>query len=250
MKKFQSILLFLIICLFSQLSFSSEVIKFSTLEWPPYLGANLPQKGLGIEILKEAFKAEGFTNIQVDFLPWSRALSVVENEEGYAGCLLAYYSKERTEKFIYSDPLISGPIRFAMRNDNTIQWNKLKDLKDKKIGVVQDYINSVELDQLLADKALLADMSISDENNLEKLALRRTDLAVVDINVFTYLLKKDPKLKGYKDQIHLSPKNLDEKKMYILFKKNKEGERLSKIFNKGLKKINPSEIVRKYMEKL
>lgn len=250
MKKSRQIFLLFSLLLSSQISFSAEILKFSTLEWSPYLGEKIPKLGFGVEILKLAFKAEGYDNIEVEFLPWSRALAVVENKEGYAGCLLAYYSKERAEKFIYSDPVISGPIKFAMRNDKIIPWRKLEDLKDRPIGVVQDYVNSPELDRLFAEKKLFADNSISDTNNLEKLAQKRTDIAVVDANVFTYLLKTNPQLKPFENKLSLDQRTLDDKKLYILFSKSKEGRRLADIFNKGLKKIKPAEIARKYMSSI
>jgi polar amino acid transport system substrate-binding protein len=250
MKSFQKSLLILSLLLFSNLSHSAEKLKFSTLEWPPYLGVTLPNQGLGIEILKQAFKAEGYSDIDIHLFPWSRALSVVEKNEGYAGCLLAYYSEERTKKFIYSDAITSGPIKFAMRSDNIIKWDKLQDLSEQRIGVVQDYVNSPELDQLIASKKLFADTSINDANNLEKLAFKRIDMAVVDINVFTYLMKVHPSLKLHADKLKIIPKTLDDKKLYILFARSKEGARLAKIFNSGLKKIKPAEITKKYMEHL
>jgi polar amino acid transport system substrate-binding protein len=250
MTKFHKTILLLALSFYSHISFSSELLKFTTLDWPPYLSKNLPQEGFGVEILKQAFKAEGYDNIQVNFLPWSRALALVEEKGEYIGCLLAYYSKERAEKFIYSDSVISGPIQFAMRNDNIIKWGKLEELKNHRIGIVQDYVNSPELDQLIASKKLLADPSVSDANNLLKLASKRIDLAVVDTNVFTYLLKTSPPLKAYKDQLQISPKVLDEKKLYILFSKSEKGQKFADIFNKGLKKINPAEIAKKYIEKI
>lgn len=235
---------------FSQMAEASETLNFATLEWPPYLSEKLKDQGFGILILKEAFKAEGYKDIKVDFLPWSRALMNAEKGKTHIGVLMAYYSKERTEKFIYSDPIASGPIQFVMRKNNVIKWKNLVDLKNKSIGVVQDYINSPELDDLISKKVLKSDPSISDLNNLQKLAHSRTDLAVIDSNVFNYLLKTAPELTTYKDQLVVDTKILEDKKLYVLFTKNKNGMRLAKIFNEGLKKINSEKIAKKYMNEL
>lgn len=245
----KALLGFLIAFLLSTPTFA-QTIKFSTLEWPPYLGEKLPEQGFGVEIVRAAFRAEGIDHVTTDFLPWSRALLVAEQGKEYSGVMLAYYSKERSEKFIYSDPVISGEIKFAMRNDNVISWNKFIDLKNKKIGVVQDYVNNPELDKLISDKTLWAEASASDENNITKLAYKRTDLAVVDTNVFDYLVKTAPTLRPFKDQLQIHGKTLEDKKLYVLFSKNEEGMRLVKIFNRGLKKINPSEIAKKYMAQI
>jgi polar amino acid transport system substrate-binding protein len=241
---------FLFTLFYSHTSLASELLRFSTLDWPPYSGENLPGKGLTAEIISAAFKAEGYLNIQFDFLPWSRALSVAEKDERYIGCLNAYYSKERAKKFIISDPVISSLIKFAERRDNPIKWNHLEDLRGKKIGVVQDYVNTSELEQLFTNKTLYADIAIDDSSNLTKIAYRRVDLAIIDSNVFEYLMNTHLHFKTLKNELILGPKILEEKKLFVLFSKNLKGKKYAQIFNRGLKKINITKLAMDYMDKI
>ncbi len=227
-----------------------RAVKFVTLEWPPYLGANLPHQGIGIQILKAALKAEGYNNIEISFLPWSRALKELQNNSDIAGCLLAYYSEDRTKIYHFSDPLTVAPIHFAFNKSHPVNWKNLSDLKAKRVGVVQDYVNTDELDELLSKKIIIADSATSDLNNIEKLARQRTDLAVIDKNVFTYLVKTAPELNDYRDELKLDARSLDDKKLYVLFSQNKKYASLIKDFNKGLKKINPAKMTKDYIDKL
>lgn len=51
----------------------TDVIRLTSLEWPPYSGKYLPEGGISIKIAKEAFLAEGYT-LHVDFYPWARTV--------------------------------------------------------------------------------------------------------------------------------------------------------------------------------
>lgn len=248
MKVF-SIIIFLCYLIQSSVGWT-RTLKFSTLEWPPYLSESLPNKGFGIKILNAAISTQMNATIKVDFLPWSRALDAVRNNQGYAGCLLAYYSKERERQFYYSDPVISAPIHFIVRKDKKVRWENLEDLTNKRIGVVQDYVNSVELDRLISQKIIKADPALKDESNIEKLIHGRIDMAVIDKNVFKYLMKATPRFKIYADQLIVDPKVLDDKKLYVLFPKTPEGKKMMQIFNRGLKKINPRDIAQKELDNL
>lgn len=234
----------------SNFSLAGETLRFTSLEWPPYVGENLPGKGLSTEILKAAFAAEGYKNIQVHFFPWSRALSQLEINEKYIGCFPAYYSKERAKKFIFSNAINISPIRLAYTKDNPIQWKNLIDLKGKRIGIVQDYVNPIELDQLFSNNTLTADVAISDLSNLSKLAYKRIDLAIIDTNVFDYLISTDAYLQSIKNTLLIGTQTIEEKKLFVLFSKSTKGKKYVEIFNRGLKKIDASKITKNYMTTL
>jgi polar amino acid transport system substrate-binding protein len=227
-----------------------DPLMFATTEWPPYESAKLPDNGFGIEIVRKAFQAEGNYKIGFEFFPWSRALLTAEVDKQFVGGFFAYYSDERGKKFYFSDPITVNPIVLVQRKDHPIPWQKLSDLQGKTVGVVQDYVNPPEIDKLIAEKVILADLAVDDENNIEKLAMKRTDAAVVDKYVFNYLIKRNPKIRAHSENLELNPKILELKKIYIIFRKDDEGKRLVQIFNRGLKKINVNEIIKNYMTKL
>lgn len=245
MKK---ILLVLSLILFNNLSYSADiVVNLTSLDWPPYSSKSLKQQGASVAVAKAAFKEMGY-ELKVTFFPWSRAVALAKDgKSDYSGYFPEYYSEDTEKEFIYSEPMGSGPLGFAERKNNVIQWEQLSDLKEYKIGVVQDYINTTEFDEMVMRKSLKTSTTTSDTKNLLKLVNNRLDLAVIDKNVMNYLLKTDKALAKKSNVTQFNMKILEDKKLFICFKKGKEGEKLAKIYNDGLKKIDISKIMQQYL---
>lgn len=226
-----------------------KTVYLTSLDWPPYSGKDLPGKGPSIEVAKAAFAAMGYTLV-VDFYPWSRAVSLATDKGSkYSGYFPEYYSDEVAQTFTYSDVMGNGPLGFAQRKDKPIKWTTLDDLKDVSVGVVQDYVNTAEFDARTADGRITAQTVTSDSTNLVKLARGRIDLAVVDTNVLDYILRTDSKLADYKDNLEFNATMLEDKKLFVCFKKDEKNAALTKIFNEGLKKIDISAIMKKGLGK-
>ncbi|MFC4157762.1 substrate-binding periplasmic protein [Chitinimonas lacunae] len=223
-----------------------KTVTLASLEWPPYTGAKLPEQGASVAVARAAFKAMGY-ELKVEFYPWSRAVQLAKNSPGHAGYFPEYYSDELKNDFVLSEPMGSGPLGLAQRNDKPLNWSKISDLSAIKVGVVQDYLNTTEFDARVAAKQQRVDVAPDDSRNLMKLGAGRIDAAVVDSNVFTYLLKTDPQLKPYVGQLSMNPRLMEDKKLYICFKKGAEGERIARVFNEGLKKIDISAIMAKHL---
>lgn len=245
MKK---ILISLGIIFFSSIGYSADkVVQLTSLDWPPYSSKSLAEQGASVAVAKAAFKAMGY-DLKVSFFPWSRAVALAKDDKSqYSGYFPEYHSTDTAKDFIYSDPMGSGPLGFAERKDKVINWSKLDDLKAYKIGVVQDYINTTEFDSMVASKALKTSTTTSDTKNLLKLVNGRLDLAVVDKNVMNYLFKTDKKLGKKSSQAQFNTTLLEDKKLFICFKKNAKGEDLAKIYNEGLKKIDINKIMQQYL---
>ena len=88
---------------------------------------------------------------------------------------------------------------------------------------------------------------ISDKNNILKVVNGRLDLAVIDRNVMDYLFKTDKALSGKEGKASFNEKLLEDKKLYICFKKTPGGAEMAKIFNEGLKKIDVNAIMAKHI---
>lgn len=224
-------------------SFAQEkIIKLTSTEWPPYTGAKLKEQGASAVVAKEAFKAMGYTLV-VEFYPWTRAVTMAKEDPKYMGYFPEYHSADLAKEFTFSDPMGNGPLGFAERNDKRVTWNSIDDLSKFRVGVVQDYVNTEEFDKRVTDKKLKVDVTTSDLKNLQKLDGGRIDLAVVDKNVMDYLIRTAPELASAKTSLRFNDKLLEDKKLYICFKKGAEGEKLAKIYSEGLKKINVAAIM-------
>lgn len=244
----KNILLATSLILFTSMSYSAnKVIQLTSLEWPPYSSKSLPEQGASVAVAKAAFKAMGY-ELKVKFFPWSRAVALAKDSNSqYAGYFPEYYSQEIEKDFIYSESMGSGPLGFAERKDHSISWSALSDLKPYRIGVVQDYVNTAEFDAMVANKSLKSSTTISDTNNLMKLVNSRLDLAVVDKNVMNYLFKTDKMLAKKANLAQFNATLLEDKQLFICFKKGNQGENLAKIYNEGLKKIDIEAIMAQYL---
>lgn len=221
--------------------------KITSLEWPPYTGEKLPAMGASAAVVAEAMKAAG-NGVKIEFHQWTRAVNLAKSDDGYVAYFPEYYSKENAAEFLYSDPIGVGPLVFVERKAAPVTWTSYDSLKGKTIGVVKDYVNTEELDAKIASKALTGSEAPDDVKNLQKLAAGRVDVAVIDVNVFHYLAKNDPAIKAVAAQLQVNAKVLEDKKLYVCFKKNAAGEKALKAFNAGLKKVNIDEVMRKYFQ--
>lgn len=224
-------------------------VRLTSLEWPPYAGMSLPGQGAAAVVAREAFKAMGYT-LQVEFYPWSRAVKMVQQDERYHGYFPEYLSAQVAARFNCVGSLGEGPLGFAQRRSASVVWNRLEDLQGLRLGVVQDYVNTAEFDDRVARKLLQVDVAPTDSSNLLKLAASRIDLAVIDRNVFSYLMATQPALQGLSAALEFNPHILEPKKLYICFRQGPEGAKLARALEKGLMKIDVADISTRYLQGL
>jgi polar amino acid transport system substrate-binding protein len=220
-----------------------KTVVLTSLEWPPYTSASLPGGGAAALVAAEAFRAMGY-QLKVTFLPWNRAVEDAKADAGVAGYFPEYDSVENRAAFAYSDALGSGPLGFVERKDAPVAWTTLADLQSKTIGVVNGYINTEAFDAMVAKRQLRVDPVVDDATNVVKVANGRMPLAVIDRNVLTFLVNNDKVVIPYRGAVQFNARILEDKKLFVCFKKGKVGEEWAKIFNEGLKKINAEKILR------
>jgi polar amino acid transport system substrate-binding protein len=226
-----------------------KTIHLTSLEWPPYSGADLAHQGQTIKRATEIFATMGYT-LKVDFFPWARAVKLGLNETSkYMGYLPEYFDDSLTQKCFFSEPIGFSPLGFAQLKTAPVKWKNLDDIATlAKVGVVRDYINTAELDARIASGNINGDVSISDVANIKKLGGKRIPLIVIDERVLNYWLTHDAELKQFKDKIEFNPKLLDKKNLYLCFKKNDQGRQFLKIFNDGLNRLKMKSFMRESLK--
>lgn len=233
-------LFLLMTCLACQGAAYAEIIRLTSLHWPPYSGKNLPAEGASIAVVKAAFAAMGH-QLEVDFYPWSRAVKLAhQSNTPYVGYFPEYYYD--TVEFVFSLPMGMSPLGLIEQRKHPISWVSIKDLRAYRLGVVQDYVNTEELDRAIADDLQVAEAVTSDEYNIKKVAAGRIDAAVIDVYVMRYLLRQ-AKLKPLADKVQLNSQLLANKHLYVAFKNTPEGRRWQAILNEGLQRIDVAEIM-------
>jgi polar amino acid transport system substrate-binding protein len=227
---------------------SAQTVSLTSLEWPPYTGDALAEKGASVKIAEAAFEAAG-KQLEVAFYPWVRAVETAKQDENFLGYFPEYYAKEIEADFIFSERMGDSPLGFIQQAANPVQWETLNDLKGVSIGTVQGYVNTAEFDEMAASGALNIDAATDDATNIKKVAAGRLDLAVIDKYVFEYLISTDPALGKLKDKISFNDKLLELKGLHICFRRSPEGQSMADAFNAGLAKIDYKAIEAEYMAK-
>jgi polar amino acid transport system substrate-binding protein len=214
----------------------AERVVLATLEWPPYTAENLPENGTSAAIVRDAFAAMGY-ELELRFYPWSRAVQEASMDPDVVGFFPEYPNAERETQFIVSDVFGKSPLGFAHRVNVAFSWNELADLRKYSLGTVAGYVNSDEFDRLVKQGELKVDTSNTDALNLRKVLAARIEAAVVDENVFDYLMKTDPLLQQRQDEMAMSSQLLKIHDMVVCFVRTEAGAEMARRFNEGLKRI-------------
>lgn len=224
----------------------SETVYLASLDWPPYSGKQLQQQGASVAVATAAFAAMGH-ELKVDFLPWTRAVkSSSQADSKYLGYFPEYAYESDT--FSFSDVMGLSPLGIVENKAKPVTWETTADFSKINLGVVQDYVNTEELDSLIADGTIKPSVAPSDLTNMQKVAGGRIDAAVIDVNVFANLLKNSPQLKSAQDKVQINSKLLINKELVVAFKNAGDGENWLEIYNQGLKKVDVDAIMSPFLK--
>ncbi|WP_019676276.1 substrate-binding periplasmic protein [Arsukibacterium perlucidum] len=191
----------------------SNTVYLASLEWPPYTGQQLANGGKTAELVSHIFQQMGY-QVVIDFLPWSRA---VRFSTGPEPKYLAYFPEYPLE---HDDLKLSGCIGYshvglAEHSNAPLQINSTEDLKNYRLGVVQDYVNTTTIDQMIEDKLLKVEVSLNDKQNLLRLAHQRLDAAVIDYDVLQYLIATEPELTPFKQVLQFNHSEYEMKTLHM-----------------------------------
>lgn len=218
----------------------ADTLKLTSLLWPPYAGQQLEYQGVSIMVAKAALNAMGH-DLQVDFYPWSRAVKLASKPNtDYLGYFPEYH--HQTDVFIFSKGIGSSPLGLVEQKLHPISWTKTTDLKQYVVGVVQGYVNTDEIDSLIASGSLRVEAVSSDEHNIKKVAAGRIDAAVIDVHVLRYLLQQKA-LAPLSPKLQMNKKLLESKQLHVAFLNNAEGKKWRDIMDQGLAKIDVEDIL-------
>ena len=175
---------------------SNKELNLATLEWPPYIGEELCNKGWVFQLTVAMLVSRGY-QVNVHFFPWARSVKMVEM--GKMDILFPEYfiedsapsdvidGKKRSELLAQSNRFPGGNISFLKRkNDDIVFDGNLSQLKGQTIGVVRGYQNTPEFDAMM-DAKLITVIEAVDELQLMKLLIaKRVNLIIGDPIVFRY----------------------------------------------------------------
>ncbi len=186
--------LILTFLLFTQMTFANEMrIAFET-DWPPYSSRFMKDGGIFPIILKKALSKLDY-KLKVEWYPWNRALREVEkNHILCAGG--AYYTEDRSKRFLYSSPVISTTMVIAINKIVKQTIHTLNDLQGLRIGLANGYAYPKEVYNIPGIRYINA----GDVNELIKmLGSGRVDAILEEQSTIKYLISS--KYINYKSSI-------------------------------------------------
>jgi polar amino acid transport system substrate-binding protein len=224
---------------------SNADVQLATLDWQPYVGQDLPNKGYVYQLIEKVFAEQGLS-VSIQFLPFARIINLAASGQ-IDGYFPEYMNEDNAKTFLYSNPYPGGDVGFIRLANSQMDvktkknMNNFTGFSNLQIGVVRGYINTVAFD---AADYLVKQETGSDLLNLKKLLFERIDLAFIDPNVANYLISTsvEPLFKQATGSTYqfIDP-GLEYKELYICFPRGvKKSSKLLMSFNEGLQKLKQS----------
>jgi polar amino acid transport system substrate-binding protein len=228
--------------------FAGQTIKLVTADWEPYVRDEEDYHGYVYEIVHAAFAAAGY-QADIQFLPWSEAVSLVEQGE-VDGIFPKYMPIEPEANLSYSQPFSGGPLVLYKRKDSDAtfdyvetakaQDNPFTQLTPYTVGVVAGYGNVPEFDRLTdVSKRLVK----TDRDNLYQLFRKEVDFIFIDKYTAMYLLENILP-QDYEDQLEFVLPALAYRQLHVAFvKDHPHAQEWLEAFNRGLLTIRQNGVL-------
>jgi len=227
----------------------SDNISLGADVWLPYNGdPNEQHVGYMIEIAKTIFEKEGHT-IDYQIMPWSRAIK--DARSGTVNAIVGAL-KDEAPDFIYpkNEQGLSVPATFFVKKGDSWKFKEITSLKNKNIGIINDYSYGSIIDDFLKDKnnqSIIQSLSGTDalEQNIKKLLFGRIDIVIEDKIVMAYKLKS----MNIQDQIIEAGNSGEKTLLYIAFSPvNKNSKKYAEILSKGMDNLRNNGELKKILD--
>ncbi len=216
----------------------SEPLKLATSSWPPYIGRDLPNQGIAVEIVTEVFNRANI-EIEVVMIPsWKEVREGMEVGV-YDVILGTWYSDERARFHQFSEPFMMNKLSFIKRKGSGISFNTLSDLEGLMVATVNEYAYGEEFDSYPGIYQVKSNHVVQSLMNLVD---KRADLALGDAWVMRHELKNymPSRLK----EIDVIQKPLSEKGLRIAMSLyNKKGAGILEVFNREVSKMKAEGVI-------
>ena len=222
-------------------------VKMMTNTWPPYIGEDLPQEGMAMELVRHVFLRAGY-KVDNTIERWPRALEGVR--VGLYDVLgAAWRDEERELDFIYSEPYLVNEIIVVTLKSNRRMLRSVSDLSGSRVGVLRDYSYGVDFDEI-------GDVTLVTENHmiqsLMNLLKGKVDYVIGDRRVIALMLSEY--LPGRRGELEPLKITLPPRGLYVAGSRAKEGaDELVDAFNRALADVKQDgsyrEIVNRWDER-
>ena len=223
----------------------AESVRLTNGEWPPYLGEQLPHKGVASRIVAEAFALQGI-HVEWEFYPWARSLQLAERGQR-DGSAVWLYSKERENGFHISDPIVESGYYLFHRENYSFDWKQIADLHGRRIVGTRGYDYGAAFQQAEASGQLRINRVTSDEIAFRQLLASRVDLFPMD-KVVGFDMLHQHFTAAERAQLSFHPTPLRSDSLHLLLSRAlPQNAELIARFNQGLAQLRESGKVAQYL---
>jgi polar amino acid transport system substrate-binding protein len=206
-----------------------KVLRLVSESWPPFAyECDSKACGVDVELVAHVLATLGY-QIQIQFVPWPRALARIQ--AGEADAILDISkgeSNEREHSLLFpSEPLSISSHSLFYRKSEPFVYEGLTSLRGKRVAVVRGYNYSANF---MSAAFFSRDPGVGHEQNMKKLVRGRVDLALMDTAVGIHLIRT----LDVEDQIAKDPTLFISGKLYLAFASRPEYANLVSGFEREL----------------
>jgi len=170
-----------------------------------------------VDIVSNALDNLGY-EYEFVILPWSRLLSSVGT--GEVDIAFPFYDTTERRKFAYyaEEPIGFSQINAVVMPGSNVSFDgSMASLSEYRIGIVQDYFYTMELENAVDKRLITTDEAITTEKNIEKLLQKRVNLIFEDVSIVKEYIKENK----IKEDVKFLEPPLTHNYHYIVFSKSK-----------------------------
>lgn len=153
-------------------------------EWAPFSGANLPGKGMSLDVITTVLERAGH-DVRSDVVPWARVMKGArDGTYDVVGSL--FYDKEIAEFMLYSDPFYETRVKFMQAKGKTHDVTSLEALLPYSIAVGDGFLYEPAFDR---SEDLNKVVVTTTQQAVQMVAFERADLTLDSEEVLSFAIR-------------------------------------------------------------
>lgn len=233
MKKIVQFKLLILMC--TTLIFATNVTIVGDNGYPPYsFKEGDLNKGIYTEVLKKAFSKMKEFNVQIELLPWKRAINEVKEGTEFAVYPPYYHPEKRPFIEPYSEPILEEEVIVLCNkkiDKSKKQWPE--DFYNLKVGTNSGFnVGGNKFHEAVKSGKIIKEEANDNKTNLKKLLNGRIDCYINDKNAILYSIKllKEEGMNISIDDFYIAA-TVSKESGYLGFSKTFKAEWKSKFIN-------------------
>lgn len=130
----------------SSAAMAQQTVRLMANTSPPYADAQLPERGLALELVNHVFAGTDYTP-EITIEGWSRAIEGASLGV-YDGLAAVWYTDERNKDLYFSEPYLRSELILLKLRSDPHKYNKLEHLAHGRLGVRADYAYGIDFDAI------------------------------------------------------------------------------------------------------